>query len=157
MDRQFLEFWGNSILAAAKGQKQLDDLARWMRGLGSGSEDWTAMFRQFYDLGTEAADSNAWDQAMKQFQSSLKDWLDLMNLAPKIEIEKLQKKCRALEEKIAAQQDTIRQLQKRAGEKGDHLSNAVVDFSRLMEQQSKQFQELMGSVGKAFSKDTDES
>ena len=28
MDRQFLEFWGNSILVAAKGQKQLEDLAQ---------------------------------------------------------------------------------------------------------------------------------
>jgi hypothetical protein len=32
MDRQFLEFWGNFMLNAAKSQKQLEDLTAWMKG-----------------------------------------------------------------------------------------------------------------------------
>ncbi len=157
MDRQFLEFWGKSILAAAKGQEQLEDLSNWIRGLGAGSENWTALFRQTYGLEPETSDSKAWDQAMKQFQSSLKSWLFLMNLVPSGELEALQKKCQALEQKVAAQQGTIRHLQQLAGEKSIPVSDAVLNFSRLMEQQSRQFEELMGSVGKAFSKETDSS
>ena len=157
MDRQFLEFWGNSILVAAKGQKQLEDLAHWASGAGAISDEWADLFRRAYGLSLETSESNARDQAMKQFQSSLKDWLALMNVVPKGELEALKKKCQALEQKLAAQQDTIRQLQQLLSEKGLPISDAVLDFSRLMEQQSRQFQELMGNVGRAFNKDADSS
>jgi len=33
MDRHFLEFWGNFLIKAAKGQKQLEDMSRCNRAL----------------------------------------------------------------------------------------------------------------------------
>jgi hypothetical protein len=47
MDSQFLEFWGNYLLAAAKGQKQLEDLNQWIRQGFSGFEELTAMLKKF--------------------------------------------------------------------------------------------------------------
>jgi hypothetical protein len=31
MDRHFLEFWGNFLINAAKGQKQMEDMSKWMQ------------------------------------------------------------------------------------------------------------------------------
>ena len=50
MDSQFLEFWGNYLLAAASGQKQLEDLNRWISQGFSGCDELTAMFNKFYGL-----------------------------------------------------------------------------------------------------------
>ena len=65
MDRQFLEFWGNYLLAAAKGQKQLEDMNQWLNQGFSGYEELTAMFKKFYGLerhlviGTASIDKKA--------------------------------------------------------------------------------------------------
>jgi hypothetical protein len=48
MDRQFLEFLGSFFLNAAKGQKQLEELTRWIGGGFSGFDELTRMFRKFY-------------------------------------------------------------------------------------------------------------
>ena len=45
MDRQFLEFWGNYLLSVARGQKQLEDVTRWIRGGFSGVEELTALLK----------------------------------------------------------------------------------------------------------------
>jgi dTDP-4-amino-4,6-dideoxygalactose transaminase len=63
MDRQFLEFWGNYLLAAAKGQKQLEDLNRWIRRGCSGFEELTAMFKKYYGLQDPRRKDSAADQA----------------------------------------------------------------------------------------------
>ena len=51
MDRQFLEFWGNFLLSAAKSQKQLEDMTEWMKGGLKGFEELTSLFRKIYGLG----------------------------------------------------------------------------------------------------------
>ena len=50
MDRQFLEFWGNYLLSVARGQKQLEDVTRWISGGFSGVEELTALFKKYYGL-----------------------------------------------------------------------------------------------------------
>ena len=50
MDKQFLEFWGNFMLNAAKSQKQLEDMAEWMKGGFTGFQDLTSMFEKVYGL-----------------------------------------------------------------------------------------------------------
>lgn len=150
MDRQFLEFWGNVFLAAAKGQKQLEGLAPWMKGMDVGSDDWVSLFQNIYGLDAYSAGSTAWDQAKKQFQSSLKEWLTLLDVVPRSELEAIKKKNLTLEKKLANLKDTIQNLQQLLSEKGIPSSKAMLDFSRLMEKQSNQFQELMDGVSRAF-------
>ena len=157
MDRQFLEFLGNFLLNAAKGQKQLEDMTRWIGGGFSGFDDLTRMFRKFYDMnGLPLASpdyTRAWEKASENFKQSYHEWLNLMNVIPKSEYQTLQKKCEILEEKVASQDKTIRQLRKLLSEKGLPYADAVRGFTSMMEQQGYQFQELMNSLGKAFKKE----
>jgi len=155
MDKQFLEFWGNVLLAAAKGQQQLDDLAPWIKGAGPDSHEWGNLFRKIYGLGPDPADPAAWNQAMRLFQSSLKEWMALFDMVPRGELAALQKKNRELEERVARQEATIELLRQRLDEKGIPSPNTVLDFSRLMQKQSQQFQDLMKSMGAGFKKDED--
>ncbi|MGD9120919.1 MAG: hypothetical protein PVG59_09570 [Desulfobacterales bacterium] len=156
MDRQFLEFLGTFLLNAAKGQKQLEDMTRWIGGGFSGFDDLTRMFRKFYGMnGLPLASpdyARAWESASENFKKSYHEWLNLMNVIPKSEYQALKKKCTALEEKVASQDKTIRQLRKLLSEKGLPYADAVKGFTQMMEVQGHQFQELMDSLGKAFKK-----
>ena len=149
MDRQFLEFLGSFFLNAAKGQKQLEDMTRWISGGFSGFDDLTRMFRKLYGMnGMPPASSDyaeAWEKASENFKKSYHEWLDLLNVIPKSDYQ-------TLEQKVASQEETIRQLRKLLSEKGLPYADAVKGFTQMMEQQGHQFQELMDSLGKTFKK-----
>ncbi len=155
MDRQFLEFWGNVLLATAKGQQQVEALAPWLRGFGGDSPEWTGLFSKIYGLDTKMSGSKAWDQAMQQFQSSLTEWMALFDMVPRSELAAAQKKNQQLAQQLADQHATINQLQELLAEKGIPSSKAVLEFSKLVQRQSEQFHKLMGSIGKVFKSDQD--
>ena len=50
-DPNLLEFWGNYLIAVARGQKQLQDVDRWVRRNFEGMEDLAAMFKQAISHG----------------------------------------------------------------------------------------------------------
>jgi uncharacterized coiled-coil protein SlyX len=75
-----------------------------------------------------------------------------MNVIPKSKYQTLEKRCQTLEEKVASQDETIRQLRSLLAEKGLPYADAVKGFTQMMEVQGHQFQELMDSLGKAFKK-----
>jgi len=152
MDRQFLEFWGRVLLSAAKGQQQLEELAPWLKGMGADSHEWAGLFSKIYGLDTISSGSKAWDQAMQQFQTSLKEWMTLFDMVPRSELVAAQKKNQELEHQLSRQQATIKQYQQLLDEKGIPSSEAVLEFSNLMQKQSEQFQQLMGSIGEVFKK-----
>lgn len=157
MDRQFLEFMGIFFLNAAKGQKQLEDMTQWISRGFSGFEELTNMFRKFYGMDglplTSPDYTTALEKASENFKKSYREWLNLMNVVTKSKYQILEKKCEALEEKVATQDKTIRQLQNLLSEKGMPYADAVQGFIEMMERQGCQFQELMDSMGKAFKKD----
>ena len=74
MDRHFLEFWGNLLLTAAKSQKQLEEMAKWIQQGFSGFEDLTAMFHKSYGLDrlTEGSSDylKRWKKAEADFRKS---------------------------------------------------------------------------------------
>jgi len=157
MDRQSLEFLGNLFLTVARGQKQVEDMSSWINGKKSTSDEWTAMFRRCFGLEKEAADSNAWTQAMQQFQATVTDWLSLMNVVPKTRFEALQKENEALHQEIADQQKTIQHLEGLISEKIFPTEDAVLEFFRMTSQQSEQFQKVMENISEAFRSDKDSS
>ena len=57
MDKNFLEFWGNFFINAAKGQQQLEDMGQWMSQGFKGFEELTAMFRKCYGLDQLSPDA----------------------------------------------------------------------------------------------------
>jgi hypothetical protein len=158
MDRHFLEFWGNLLIDAAKQQKQLEDMSKWMQQGFKGSDELTAMFNKFYGLEHLKKDTPAytetWEEASENFLNSFKNYLDLMGMVPKNEHLALVKKYEELKEKVADQEETINHLrmivEKKKAESQEEL---VQGFHDLIDKQSKKFQETMESFGSFFKKE----
>ena len=147
MDRHFLEFWGQYLLAAAKGQKQLEDLNQWIRQGFSGFEELTAMFKKFYGLERPPDDSSdsakAWENAADGFRNSFNAYLDLMGVVPRDKYLALEQKCTALQNKVADQEETIKILRSLLTEEGTYQGETVKVFQDLVNKQSDAFEMLM--------------
>jgi len=150
MDRQFLEFWGNYLLAAARGQKQLEDLNQWIGQGFSGFEELTTMFKKYYGLERprkQDADSNkAWQNAAADFRSSFNAYLNLMGVVPKEEFRALEQKYAALQKRVAEQEDTINVLRKLLAEEDTYQGETVKVFQNLVQKQSDAFETLMKNL-----------
>ena len=158
MDKRFLEFWGNFLINAAKGQKQMEDISKWMQQGFEGFDELTGMFKKFYGLEHMEKDTPAymetWKKASENFQKSFKDYLRLMGVVPKNEHLTLVKKYEELKEKVAAQEETINNLRMLLEEKkAEKQGELVKGFQEILEKQSEQFQETMETFGKFFKKD----
>ncbi|MCU0572412.1 MAG: hypothetical protein MUC41_05400 [Syntrophobacteraceae bacterium] len=157
MDKQFLEFWGSSLLAAAKSQKQLEEMAAWARQGFKGFEEMTALFLKSYGLSNCAEGSpdciTAWKKAEEDFKQSFKAYMGLFGLVPKSEHLQLVKKYEELKEKFAAQEETIKHLRMLLSESTlKDQGELARQFDDLIRQQNDQFQHLMDNFSKAFKK-----
>ncbi|UCD31484.1 MAG: hypothetical protein JSW04_10565 [Desulfobacterales bacterium] len=155
MDRQFLEFWGNFLINAAKGHKQLEDIAKWINQDFKGYDELADMFRTFYGLENVEEDTPndtpAWENAAKDFQKSFKDYLDLMGVVTKDEHLKLVKDYKDMKKRVADQEKTIKHLRMLLDERQTiDQSEVVRSYQDLMNKQSAQFQELTKSFGRFF-------
>jgi len=150
MDRQFLEFWGNYLLAAAKGQKQLEDLSQWMRRGFSGFEELTAMFKKYYGLQDPRPEdpdaAQAWQKAAVEFRNAFDAYLNLMGLVPKDKYRALAQKCAALQKKVAEQADTIQVLRRLLAEEGTYQGETVKVFQELANKQVEAFETFMKNL-----------
>jgi len=157
MDTQFLEFWGNFMINAAKGQRQLEEMSTWMGQGLKGSDELTALFRKFY--GMEHMDKNdsdykvTWKKASEDFQESFKDFQNLMGVVSKDEYLDLVKKYEDMKKKVADQEETIKNLRMLLDARGTGEQEEVVkSFQELMHKQSEQFQKLASNFGQFFQK-----
>ena len=156
MDKNFMEFWGNFLLSAAKGQRQLDEMARWIDQGFSGLEDLDDMFRQSYRMDSERPDyPETLKKAEADFRKSFKDYLSLFGVVPRNEHLELLKKHEELKEKVAAQEETIRQLQTLLEGKGVDQEKVITGFEKMIAEQNEQFRELMQSFSKFYKIDKD--
>jgi phage I-like protein len=150
MDRQFLEFWGNYLLAAAKGQKQLEDMNQWLNQGFSGFEELTAMFKKFYGLERspeENSDSaKAWENAAAGFRNSFNAYLDLMGVVPQDKYQALEQKYAALQKKVADQEETIKILRSLLTEEGTYQGETVKVLQNLVNTQTDAFETLMKNM-----------
>jgi hypothetical protein len=155
MDSQFLEFWGNYLLAAARGQKQLEDLNQWISQGFSGFEELTAMFQKYYGLErprNEDADSTkAWQNAAADFRNSFNDYINLMGGVPQDKYRTLEQKYAALQKKVAEQADTIKVLRELLAEKGTYQGESANVFQDLVKKQAEAFETLMKNMAAAAS------
>ena len=150
MDRQFLEFWGNYLLAAARGQQQLEDLNQWIRQGFRGFEELTTMFKKFYGLDPptkENTDSALdWQKAAAGFSDSFNAYLDLMGMVPRDKYQSLEQKCAALRKKVDDQAETIKVLRGLLSEEGTYQGETVKAFQDLVEKQSEAFETLIRNL-----------
>jgi hypothetical protein len=148
MDRQFLEFWGNYLLSVAKGQKQLEDVTRWIHGGFSGVDELTALFKKHYGLEEQSRDapesSAAWKKAGADFKKSFGDYFSITGWVSKDEYRILEEENQVLKQKIEAQEETISRL------RDDLLKTPGIDpgqaldvLQELINNQNAEFQKLM--------------
>ncbi len=146
MDPKFLEFWGNALLGAARGEKQLSDVTQWLSQGLKGTEEFTRQFARLYGLAPggdqKTPDSHDWRQAADSFTRSFRQFLDMLDVVPRSEHQELVEKYEALQEKYEQQQKVVDRLEKLLAEKVTG-SEAASGFQKLMQEQSKQFQDLM--------------
>jgi hypothetical protein len=151
MDPKFLEFWGEALLGAARGQRQLEDAADWMNRGVSVFGEMGVLFRRAYGLESRperSTDSREqWEEASAAFRNSMKEYFSLLGVVPMKEYMELLSRYGELERKVGEQEERIRQLETLlAGESlGRHPLQG--DLQDLMNRQAEQFAELMRNLG----------
>jgi hypothetical protein len=151
MDRHFLEFWGNLLLAAAKGQAQLQDLSQWVAQGMSGSPPLNDLFRKFYDLDRPSAASGPlFDTARRAFEEAFRAYLKALGAVPQSDYAALKRQREALQKKTDEQEAFIRKLRLELSESRLAQGDVVRGFQQLVQVQSEQFQKLIESVGGFF-------
>ena len=107
MDQYIYKFWEDQFMNLDKGQKQMQDMTRWIVGGLSGFEELSESFGKFWDVdfwSTETQDYvKAWEITTEDFQKLFKYSLDMMGLVPKDEHFELIKQYKALNERVADQ------------------------------------------------------
>jgi hypothetical protein len=157
MDKQFLEFWGNSLLDIARSQRQFEEMAAWVQQGFKGFEEMSALFLKTYGLDRCAKDSpdylTAWKKAEEDFSESYRDYISMLGFVPKNEHLELVRKYEELKEKYASLEETIKHMRMLASEsnlKGQ--GELAKQFDDLIRKQNDQFQSLVDSFSKAFQK-----
>jgi hypothetical protein len=148
MDPQFMEFWGSFLLNAAKSQKQVEDLVKWIKNGFTGFEDLTALFQKVYGLEKVEKESpdqtKLWAGAQENFIRSFKDCLAMLGVVPMDEHLALVEKYEALKKKTLSQKETISHLRMLLSRTGrDEFKNLSGQFEELAKRQGEQFQKLM--------------
>ncbi|MEJ2671178.1 MAG: hypothetical protein P8168_03035 [Deltaproteobacteria bacterium] len=159
MNRHFLEFWGKALLEAAKSQKQLEDLAKWLPRGFLGFQDFTQLFKSSYGLNEVAEDSPDYlamfKKAEADFRESFKDYLNLLGGVPREEYVALARKHEALQAKVAEQAEIIEHLRTLVDEKGLSLEATSMEFQRLIQKQGEQFQQFLQGLGQSVDESLD--
>ena len=157
MDKHFLEFWGNSLLTAAKSQKQFEDMTAWVQQGFKGFEEMTTFFLKVYGLDNVTKGSPdylmAWEKAEKEFKQSFNDYISMLGFVAKNEHLELVGKYEELKEKFDSQEETIRHLRLLLSEsKLKDQGELAKQFEDLISTQNNQFQGLVDKFSKAFKK-----
>jgi hypothetical protein len=149
LEKAFLEFWGNFLLSAAKGQRQIDEFARWMSQGMSGFHDLTAMFQQCYGLRNERPDGDrGWKTARTSFETAFRAYLDTLGFVPKSDYLALQMQIEELRQKIDQQESDLRRLRLQLGESRMAQGDVVRGFQELIQVQGEQFREVTESFSR---------
>lgn len=154
MDRKFLEFWGNFLISAAKGQEQVENLNRLASEGVKTFEQQLALFQKFYGLDQKPDPSTPyaemWTKAAADFMKSYQEFMGLMGMVPREDYEALAREHEALQKKAAELEEALRRGKKKAGAKDMDPAEVVKGFEGLMNRQAEQFQALMASYGKLY-------
>lgn len=157
MDKHFLEFWGNSLLNAAKSQKQFEEMTAWVQQGFKGFAEMTNLFLKIYGLDDAAKGSPdyfmAWKQAEEEFKKSFHDYMSMMGFVAKNEHLELVRKYEELKEKCASQEETVRHLRLLLSESTlKDQGELAKQFEDLIRNQNNQFKTLVDKFSKAFKK-----
>ena len=154
MDRKFLEFWGNFLLGAAKGQEQVETQGRLASEGARTFEQQLALFQKFYGLDKKPDPSSPyaemWTKAAADFMKSYQEFMGLMGMVPRDDFEALSRENEALKKKVEDLEESLRRGEKRPGGKDMDPAEVVKGFEGLMKKQAEQFRALMSAYGKLY-------
>ncbi|MEJ2092733.1 MAG: hypothetical protein P8X65_11130 [Syntrophobacterales bacterium] len=143
MDKHFLEFWGNFLISVAKGQQQLEDLAGFLKGDFTQSENLAKIFFQAYGLESlqdrKPDFQSQWEKSIRDFRESYRAYLHLLGAVPREDYE-------ALQAKVADQEETIMQLRLILEEKGLDYSAVTRSFQELLKKQTQTVQDFLSGL-----------
>jgi hypothetical protein len=157
MDKHFLEFWGNSLLNAAKGQKQFEEMTAWVQQGFKGFEEMTTLFLEIYGLDNVTKGSPdyfmAWKKAEEEFRQSFNDYMSMLGFVAKNEHLELVRKYEELKEKFDSQEETVRHTRMLLSEsKLKDQGKLAKQFDDLIKSQNNEFKHLVDKFSKAFKK-----
>ncbi len=154
MDRKFLEFWGNFLLNAAKGQEQAENFSRLIQDGFKTFEQQLSLFQKLYGLdkkpGPSTPYAEMWAKAASDFTKSYQEFLGLMGVVPRDDYEALSREHEILKKKYAALEDKLRRSRSKAGAGETDPLEVAKGFEGLMKKQAEQFQALMASYGRLY-------
>jgi hypothetical protein len=155
MDSDFLELWGNLLLSAAKGQRQIEEINKWVSQGLKGFDDLSNMVLSFYGVENKDEDApldrDTWAKVRKGFLGSYYEYIKQMGMVPEAEYQALCAKYKELEKKSTEQEETIAYLKNLLRDKLIDPTKTVENFQGLINKQSERFQKLMQGLNKAMS------
>jgi len=148
MDPKFLEFWGNYLLAVARGQKQMEEFSRWMQQGLQGTDELTEMFRKTYGLDPERKGyAEAWEKAARDFRQAFRETFLKMGWVPREDFDALAEENRRLQEKLDRQEERIRRMRRVLSDPGIDQAKTLQVFQELIQKQGEEFGKLMRKLG----------
>lgn len=158
MDEKFLEFWGNFLLNASRGKKQMDDISSWMK---EGMEEMAGIFKKAGDIYQFSDQSEEYkkmsEKLSEDFQKSFKDYLGMMGVVSREEHITLVEKYEKLKEKCAEQEETIRHMKMILNAKQQDQTEFVLDMTDIAKKQSEYFKKMMNEFGQFVNTSTPET
>ena len=158
MHSQFMEFFGNYLIQAARWQKLLEQSAPDGKPEVMDMAELGRLFQKACGSGGPAEEpavaeySRIWQQTLEAFQSAFCTYAGMWGWVPRADYQALQEKCDSLEKTIGKKDEMISQLRSLLEEKGLGQSELLLRFQSLIQDQSDEFQTFMKNFGDAVLK-----
>lgn len=170
MDKQLLEFWGHTFLAAAKNQEifadvmscfapggqkegqQSRDMEQWLKAWENGYQAWQSFLSTMYGVDPYAQEDSSTQERGVQELSALvtqnwKEMISLMDAVPRQDYDSVVQENQELKKRLELQEERILQLQSMLQEKGLlDFQQITESFQDVLKNQSDQFQDLVQAI-----------
>ncbi len=148
MDKTFLEFWGNLLISVARGQKQVEDMTKWINQGFSGVDEMMESFTRAYglkDVPQGPGDrEEPWNKMFNSFQQSYREYLKLLEVVPRAEYEQLQEENDSLKKRIVDLERAIGDLHALLAQKIQTTPREVIEeFQKGFLNYLEKLQEVM--------------
>ena len=159
MDKNMLKFLGQSLLNAAHGQQQLEDMNKVIgQNIGVDNPFMKSFFKAFGWQNPEKMNEEDIVEFTKKSSDAYKEffkaYLTMFDVVPREEHLKLVKENEALKEKIAMF-EKITNTYKELTDKDNFAPEQIVDnLTVIMKNQTQQFQKLMKQLNQPYKKGT---
>ena len=156
MDKQFLEFWGNLLLQAAKGQAQVENFSKWLSRSGSSVQTLTDLFKRAYGLDADRAfdpgQNPDLQKAFDRFKKAHEDYLAMLNVVPLERFRELEAQNEILQQEVTRLKADLKRMRGGSTDADKRQSEEVMtEFQDLLLKQQREFQSLTRQMSRFWS------